>query len=185
MCVFSLFSLLEPLVPSERIRWDDLDFHRWGTSSAVQRGALLSYAHCNSACLLHGRLPQNTNDRFIYLSNHLFSLSFSLSLFRVLSLSLSSTCFGPWLLFIFFFSPDCFCHQYCWGLLATAFQSCAVVCHAAEVQKKHLLLMLLPSLYPTDLHPFFVLIIYFLLSLVLLSNFFLNFNPHSASQLPQ
>lgn len=63
-------------------------------------------------------------------------------------------------IFLFSFSPHCFCHRYCWELLAAALQSCAVICHTAEVEKKHLLLMLPPSLYLTvsDLYLFIYLL---------------------------
>lgn len=153
-CVYFLFSLLEPLVPCERIRWGDLDLHRLNSFPAILQGALLSHSRCNSACLCCMgdclRIPMI--DLFIYLITSYLSLS--------IAVSLSFTCFGPWLLFSFFF-PHCFCHRYCWELLAAAFQSCAIVCHSAEVQKKHLLLMLSPSCCLTVSHPFFKLLFIF------------------------
>lgn len=51
LCIFSLLSLLEPLVPCERIRWDDLDLHHLSSAVAVLQGALLPHCHCTgTAC---------------------------------------------------------------------------------------------------------------------------------------
>lgn len=122
--------------------------------------------------MLHGRSPWNTNECFFFLSLF-FSCIISVSLFisRPLSLHLHPNFFSHFLIALFASTSTCFCPSlflfslslclFCvlpplsfpcilcrclsLGLSAAAGLSCAVICHTTE-GKKHLLLMLPPSL---------------------------------------